>query len=179
MRWLGVSIAWGGKYIRMRCGCREMRWFPVICVWASVPVSHYSWPVLCRTTASTPATRTPPSGETQCQPNINLDMIGKCWQKIEVNILIDSVWRLTLQIAVYTKSYVMTPHVLQIYHPVNRLRSFLLLGHSVTQSLFSTLTLTDGHTNNIRTYRSASQTNIKIKYLDIFWTFEQTLKTDE
>ena len=29
MRRLGISIARGGKYIRMRCGCREMRWFGI------------------------------------------------------------------------------------------------------------------------------------------------------
>ena len=33
------------------------------------------------------------------------------------------------------------------------------LGHTVIQSIFSTLILTDELTHNIRTYRSASQTN--------------------
>ena len=29
LNWLGISIARGGRYIRMRCGCREMRWFVI------------------------------------------------------------------------------------------------------------------------------------------------------
>ena len=38
------------------------------------------------------------------------------------------------------------------------------LGHSVIWSLFSTWPLTDGHTDNIRTFRSASQTNMSLDF---------------
>ena len=102
---------------------------------------------------------------------------------------------------------------IKIYHPVNRLRSFMSschlviwsLGHSVTRSLghlvirflghlvtwllshlvtwsldhsvtqslmiplFSTFWLTDTHTHNIRTYRSASQTNMELQITNDMW----------